>query len=112
MEGKGLLRSGKACSIAAPKIPFYPRNFCRPPHAQGPCHQPRPPNLPATKPALEELEQLVGRIEAGQMPLEQMLQGYQRGRRALLAFCRHRLDAVENQIKVLDEGSCKPWTQE
>ncbi len=53
-------------------------------------------------------EQLVGRIESGQMPLDQMLAGYQRGA-ALLAFCRKRLDAVQDQIKVLDEGSLQAW---
>jgi exodeoxyribonuclease VII small subunit len=68
--------------------------------------------LPASyEAALEELEQLIGLIESGQMPLEQMLVGYERGAQ-LLAFCRSRLEAVENQIKVLDEGTLKPWTQE
>ncbi|WP_048440146.1 exodeoxyribonuclease VII small subunit [Caenimonas sp. SL110] len=61
--------------------------------------------------ALEELEQLVGRIESGQLPLEQLLAGYQRGAE-LLAFCRDKLQAVEQQVKVLDEGVLKPWTQE
>jgi exodeoxyribonuclease VII small subunit len=61
--------------------------------------------------ALEELEQLVGLIESGQLPLEQLLTGYQRGAE-LLTFCREKLQAVENQIKVLDEGTLKPWTQE
>ena len=71
-----------------------------------------PPAEPASyEAALEELEQLVGRIEAGQLPLEEMLAGYQRGA-TLLAFCRHRLDAVQDQIKVLDEGALQPWTQE
>lgn len=59
--------------------------------------------------ALEELEQLVQVIESGQLPLEQLLAGYQRGAE-LLDFCRGRLEAVENQIKVLDEGALKPWT--
>ncbi|TFZ00334.1 exodeoxyribonuclease VII small subunit [Ramlibacter humi] len=59
--------------------------------------------------ALEELEQLVQVIESGQLPLEQLLTGYQRGAE-LLAFCRGKLEAVENQIKVLDEGTLKPWT--
>ena len=59
--------------------------------------------------ALEELEQLVQVIESGQLPLEQLLTGYQRGAE-LLAFCRGKLDAVEQQIKVLDEGALKPWT--
>ena len=61
--------------------------------------------------ALEELEQLVARIESGQLPLDQMLAGYQRGA-TLLAFCRHRLDAVQDQIKVLDDGQLQPWNQE
>jgi exodeoxyribonuclease VII small subunit len=30
----------------------------------------------------------------------------------LLQFCRDKLQAVENQIKVLDDGALKPWTQE
>ncbi len=58
--------------------------------------------------ALQELEQLVARIESGQMPLEQLLAGYQRGA-ALLAFCRNRLEAVQNQIQVLEGGTLQPW---
>ncbi len=74
------------------------------------------PNAPFQTPAsyeaaLEELEQLVGLIESGQLPLEQLLTGYQRGAE-LLQFCRDKLQAVENQIKVLDEGTLKPWSQE
>lgn len=61
--------------------------------------------------ALAELEKLVSQIESGQLPLEDLLAGYQRGAH-LLQFCRDRLQAVEDQIKVLDEGVLKPWTQE
>ena len=61
--------------------------------------------------ALQELEQLVGRIESGQMPLEDMLAGYQRGAQ-LLAFCRSKLAAVQDQIQVLDNGSLQAWSQE
>ena len=61
--------------------------------------------------ALEELEQLLQVIESGQLPLEQLLTGYQRGAE-LLQYCRGKLEAVENQIKVLDAGTLKPWTQE
>ena len=60
--------------------------------------------------ALEELEQLTSLIESGQMPLDQLLAGYQRGA-MLLAFCRDRLDAVQDQIQVLDEGVLQPWVQ-
>jgi exodeoxyribonuclease VII small subunit len=70
------------------------------------------PNPPASyEAALAELEQLVGRIESGQLPLEQLLSGYQRGAE-LLQYCRDKLQAVENQVKVLDEGVLKPWMQE
>ncbi|MDZ4102420.1 MAG: exodeoxyribonuclease VII small subunit [Hydrogenophaga sp.] len=58
--------------------------------------------------ALQELEQLVSQLDAGQLPLDQLLTRYQRGAE-LLAFCRARLEAVENQIKVLEGGELKPW---
>jgi exodeoxyribonuclease VII small subunit len=58
--------------------------------------------------AMLELETLVRRLESGEMPLDQLLSGYQRGA-ALLQFCRDRLQAVEDQIKVLDEGTLKTW---
>ncbi|MBG6071729.1 MULTISPECIES: exodeoxyribonuclease VII small subunit [unclassified Polaromonas] len=69
------------------------------------------PALPATyEAALQELEGLVARLESGQLPLDQLLTGYQRGAQ-LLKFCRDRLEAVETQIKVLEGSELKPWTQ-
>ena len=59
--------------------------------------------------ALSELDALVAAMESGQMPLDQLLEGYRRGAR-LLEFCRGRLAAVEEQVKVLEEGQLKPWT--
>ena len=68
--------------------------------------------LPASYEAgLQELEQLVTELESGQLPLDQLLGSYQRGA-VLLAFCRERLQAVEDQIKVLDAGSLKAWAAE
>jgi exodeoxyribonuclease VII small subunit len=61
--------------------------------------------------AMQELEELTALIESGQLPLEQLMAGYERGAE-LLKFCRDKLQAVEDQIKVLDEGTLKPWTQE
>ncbi|WP_332776201.1 exodeoxyribonuclease VII small subunit [Polaromonas sp.] len=61
--------------------------------------------------ALEELEGLVSRLESGQLPLDQLLTGYQRGAQ-LLKFCRDKLEAVETQIKVLEGTELKPWAQE
>ena len=60
---------------------------------------------------LQELEKLVGELESGQLPLDQLLGSYQRGA-ALLGFCRDKLQAVEDQIKVLDSGSLKTWSGE
>ena len=60
---------------------------------------------------LQELEKLVGELESGQLPLDQLLGSYQRGA-ALLAFCRDKLQAVEAQIKILDAGSLKAWSAE
>ena len=44
--------------------------------------------------ALSELERLVAAMEGGQLPLDQLLDNYRRGAE-LLAFCRARLEAVE-----------------
>ncbi|MDI1268272.1 MAG: exodeoxyribonuclease VII small subunit [Polaromonas sp.] len=73
---------------------------------------PATPATPASyEAALEELETLVARLESGQLPLDQLLTGYQRGAE-LLKFCRSKLEAVENQIKVLEGNEIKPWNQE
>ncbi len=53
---------------------------------------------------------MVSRLESGQLPLDQLLAGYQRGAQ-LLKFCRVRLEAVETQIKVLEGTELKPWMQ-
>ena len=58
--------------------------------------------------ALAELERLVQAMEAGQLPLEELLDSYKRGAE-LLTFCRARLEAVEQQVKVLEDGQLKPW---
>jgi exodeoxyribonuclease VII small subunit len=61
--------------------------------------------------ALQELERLLAQLESGELPLEQLLSAYRRGAE-LLTFCRARLEAVEGQIKVLDQGTLKNWAAE
>lgn len=64
---------------------------------------------PTYEEALAELERLVQRMETGQMPLDQMLDSYRRGAE-LLSLCRARLSAIEEQVKVLEDGELKTWT--
>ena len=69
---------------------------------------PTPPAPASYEDALAELDRLVAAMEAGQLPLDRLLQSYQRGAE-LLAFCRSRLEAVEQQVKVLENGQLKAW---
>lgn len=58
--------------------------------------------------ALSELEDLVQTMEAGQLPLDRLLENYRRGAH-LLDACRSQLQAVEEQVRVLEQGQLKPW---
>jgi len=59
--------------------------------------------------ALAELDALVASMEAGNLPLDRMLESYRRGAE-LLTYCRGRLEAVEEQVRILEEGHLKPWS--
>jgi exodeoxyribonuclease VII small subunit len=66
--------------------------------------------LPASyEDAMAELERLVSSMEDAALPLDRMLDGYRRAA-DLLVFCRGRLAAVEEQVKVLEDGQLKSWT--
>lgn len=68
-------------------------------------------DLPSTyEAALQELDELVSQLESGQLPLDQLMSGYQRGA-ALLTFCRDKLAAVEQQISVIENGQLKSWNK-
>ena len=70
---------------------------------------PAAPKEPASyELALAELDRLVQQMEGGQLPLDQLLDSYRRGAE-LLAFCRERLQAVEEQVRVLEDGQLKAW---
>ena len=58
--------------------------------------------------ALGELERLLSDMEGGQLPLDQLLESYRRGA-DLLGLCRSRLQAVEQQVKVLEGEGLKQW---
>ena len=71
------------------------------------------PTVPPTRyeDALAELERLVQAMDSAQMPLDSLLASYRRGAE-LLEFCRSRLQAVEDQVKVLEDGRLEDWTGE
>lgn len=56
--------------------------------------------------ALAELEALVVKMEGGALALDDSLRAYQRGVE-LARICQQRLDAAEEQVKVLQGGLLK-----
>ena len=58
--------------------------------------------------AMAELEQLVTKMESGELPLEASVAAYQRGS-ALVKYCAAQLERVEKQVKVLEGDMLKPF---
>lgn len=61
--------------------------------------------------AAAELETLVQRLESGQMSLDDTLKAYARGAE-LLRYCRAKLQAVEQQVQILDGAELKPYASD
>ncbi len=57
--------------------------------------------------AMGELEQLVARMEAGELPLEASVSAYRRGAE-LVRFCSTQLERVDQQVKMLEGDVLKP----
>jgi exodeoxyribonuclease VII small subunit len=57
--------------------------------------------------ALAELEKIVSRMESGELSLEQALAAHKRGFE-LARFCQQRLEAAQQQVKVLEGDILKP----
>jgi exodeoxyribonuclease VII small subunit len=66
------------------------------------------PAGPSFESALEELEAIVARMEAGELTLEQSLAAYKRGAE-LLQLCQGALRDAQQQVKVLEEGLLKDF---
>ncbi len=65
--------------------------------------------LPASfEQAMQELEQLVGQMEAGELPLEASVAAYKRGSE-LVKFCAAQLEKVDTQVKLLEGDMLKPF---
>jgi exodeoxyribonuclease VII small subunit len=69
---------------------------------------PSPAEPASYEQALAELEALVSAMENAQLPLDDLLKSYRRGAQ-LLEFCRTRLRAVEQQVKVFERGQLEPF---
>ncbi len=57
--------------------------------------------------ALAELEKVVAQMEGGNLSLEQALAAHKRGLE-LARFCQERLEAAQQQVKVLEGEVLKP----
>ena len=58
--------------------------------------------------AMAELDQLVARMEAGELPLDASVAAYQRGSE-LVKYCAAQLERVERQVKILEGEMLKPF---
>jgi exodeoxyribonuclease VII small subunit len=56
--------------------------------------------------ALSELDALVGRMEDGQLPLEDALVAYKRGME-LVQFCHKTLNEAQQQVRILEGETLK-----
>ncbi len=59
--------------------------------------------------AMAELQQLVAKMEAGELPLEASVAAYKRGSE-LVKYCAVQLDKVDNQVKILEGDMLKPFS--
>ena len=68
------------------------------------------PSEPSFEQALAELEKIVARMESGELTLEQALATHKRGLE-LARFCQQRLEAAQQQVKVLEGEVLKPLSE-
>ena len=76
------------------------------------------PKKPVSEPAsasfesaMAELDQLVAKMESGELPLEASVAAYKRGSE-LVQYCAAQLERVEKQVKVLEGDMLKPFATE
>lgn len=68
------------------------------------------PDMPFEE-ALARLEEHVRQMEAGSVPLEQMIRRYEEAQK-LAAFCRTKLESMKKKIEVLSRAGGKVRWQE
>jgi exodeoxyribonuclease VII small subunit len=60
--------------------------------------------------ALAELEKIVARMESGELSLEEALATHKRGLE-LARFCQQKIEAAQQQVKVLEGDVLKPLAE-
>ena len=68
---------------------------------------PKPVQELSFEQALDELDALVRRMEAGELPLEEAIAAYRRGAE-LTRYCQGKLAAAEQEIRQLEGETLKP----
>jgi exodeoxyribonuclease VII small subunit len=66
---------------------------------------------PTFEAALAELEEIVAKMEGGQLPLKESLAAYKRGAE-LLTQCQATLSEARQQVEVLEQGVLKSFAPE
>jgi exodeoxyribonuclease VII small subunit len=66
--------------------------------------RPTPNNEPAFESALADLEAIVARMESSDLPLEEMISGYEEGIR-LLRHCENRIAAARQRVEKIASAS-------
>ena len=64
----------------------------------------KPETEPSFEQALDQLEAIVGEMESDRLPLDQLLESYEKGNR-LYEICRQRLDEARDRIEKIREKS-------
>ena len=67
----------------------------------------KPSGEPSFERALAELEKIVARMEGGELSLEEALATHQRGLE-LARFCQQKLEAAQQQVRILEGEVLKP----
>ena len=60
--------------------------------------------------AMKKLEDIVGDLESGELPLEDSLKAFEEGMK-LLTFCSDKLDEVEKRVSILIKESDGKYTK-
>ena len=70
----------------------------------GPMSEAEAESKPSFETALDRLEEIVGTLEGGDMPLEEALEVFEEGVR-LSRFCHEKLQQAERRVEILLKGA-------